>query len=67
MLFTRHSNPVEEDQDNNLQKGHGFLVRSSQGFYNGFLESTDRDLDFAINGEGFCCGDGRRNKVYKSR
>ncbi|HHT93795.1 MAG TPA: flagellar hook-basal body protein [Clostridiaceae bacterium] len=53
-LYQTILNPVEEDQDNNLQKGHGVLLSAVvKDFTMGSLESTDRDLDFAINGEGF--------------
>lgn len=53
-LYQTMLNPVEEDQDNNLQRGHGVLVSSVvKDFTKGSYISTDRALDFAINGEGF--------------
>ena len=40
--------------DGNQQKGHGLMVAGiTKDFSNGIIERTDRQLDVAIEGEGF--------------
>jgi len=52
--------------ENNIQKGHGVLVAGiTRDFKPGILQRTERELDFAIEGEGFfSLLDPNRGTVY---
>jgi len=54
-LYTTGINPgANRTVDGNLQKGHGVMVTAiTRDFKPGNMERTERDLDFAIEGEGF--------------
>lgn len=53
MLYVDGKYPYEDTALNN-QKGHGVMTASiSRNFATGSLSTTGRDLDFAIEGEGF--------------
>ena len=54
-LYTAGLNPGQNRSlDGNLQKGHGLMVHAiTRDFKPGHFERTDRELDFAIENEGF--------------
>jgi len=66
-LYTAGASPARSrTPDGNRQKGHGVVVAGiAKDFSVGNLQTTDRPLDAAIEGEGFFeLGDGEGNILY---
>jgi flagellar basal-body rod protein FlgG len=65
-LYTLMKDPVDDAEANNLRKGTGVRVSTTdRSFTGGIAQTTERKLDFAIEGEGFfTLADGNGNKYY---